>query len=253
MNTKLLSAKIAELTIGKDTDLLLTFNFGKLHIQGVSQAVSVKDSGELVKGELVTIDKSIDFDDVDNGKLREAALNTVDDIFTLREGVTQEELVAYQFKTNCTTVAFKSLKEKCVTKGYCSESERLALSKLNNADKFINYLLPAIMCEEGAKRQQTSSAPDTEKALVALGLTDLFAGIEWEYIRYAADNGLTCWVSNKDWKSLSASRTNVTGKVGYILNGSIQVTLNDATRTKENEDGDEIISHRQARFSVVLS
>lgn len=254
MKTTLLAATISALSIAKETGLLLNFNFGKLRIQGQSQSISIsQETGAVTKGELIEVDKTIDFETVNLTKLKEAVLATVDsDLFTLKE-VDLERLVCHQFKTVCTSVAFKALNTKCVSNGHVIEEERLNLTKLNNADKFINYLLPIILCEEVAvKRAASPASTDYKYVLFDMGLFDVVKNIELEVIRYSPDAGLTCWLSNKDWKTIAAQRASVTGKVGYLVNGTVQVTLNDSTRSKENEDGDEVISHRQVRFSKVI-
>jgi hypothetical protein len=158
MKTTLLATAIASLNIAKETGLLLTFNFGKLHIQGVMQSVSVsQETGAVTRGDLLEVNKTVDFETVDLSKLKEAVLSTVDsELFELKD-VDLEKLICHQFKSVCTSVSFKALKTNCVSSGHVTEEERLELSKLNNADKFVNYLLPVVLCEEIAvKRTNTA-------------------------------------------------------------------------------------------------
>lgn len=159
MKTQLLATTIATLAIAKETGLLLSFNFDKLHIEGASQAISIsQETGAVSKAELVTINKTIDFESIDIEKLKTAVLSSVDtDLFQLKTD-DRELLVCHQFKTVCTSVAFKGLNTKCVNAGFISESERLELTKLNNADKFMSYLLPLIMCEDVVKRSNNAAA-----------------------------------------------------------------------------------------------
>ena len=254
MNTKLLEATIAALNIAKETGLYITCN-GKLRIEGDAAAVSVsQDTGKITQSEIEDINKLVDLDLVDLSKLKEAVLKTVDsELFAVKTD-DRELLLSHMFKTVCTSVAFKALNLKCVNTGNATEQKHRELTRLNNADKFIYQLLPVVLCEtEQVKARTVSNETDYTAAIESLGLTSLLDGKEIGIIRYAAETGLTCWLLSKDWKHIAALRENITGKVGYINNGSIQITLNDATQTRLDADDNEIITHRQVRFSRVLS
>ena len=76
MKTSILSAAVHTLALAKVTGLLLTFNFGKLHIQGQAQQVSVTTDGIAVKGDRYEVNKTIDFEAIELATLQSTVLNS---------------------------------------------------------------------------------------------------------------------------------------------------------------------------------
>lgn len=153
MKTSILSAAVHTLALAKVTGLLLTFNFGKLHIQGQAQQVSVTTDGIAVKGDRYEVNKTIDFEAIELATLQSTVLNSFNSDVVLSVTDDRELLVTHLFKTVCSSQSLKALK----VINNISEEERSELNALNRADTFINDLLPRILCTEPVQRTKLST------------------------------------------------------------------------------------------------
>lgn len=153
MKTTLLATAIQSLALAKVTGLLFSFNFGKLHIQGQAQEVSVTNESAAIKSDLYNIDRTIDFDAVELETLQKAVLKSIDSDVVLTVTDDRELLFTHLFKTICSSQALKALKSI----NGISDAEKSALDTLNRADTFIKDLLPRILCKEPAQRVKLST------------------------------------------------------------------------------------------------
>lgn len=153
MKTSILAAAVQTLALAKVTGLFFSFNFGKLHIQGQAQEISVTTEGVAIKGDLYEVNKTIDFEDTNLELLQCTVLSSFNSDVVLTVTDERELLVTHLFKTVCSSQALKALK----TIEGISEEEKNTLNKLNRADTFVNALLPRILCEEPVQRTKLST------------------------------------------------------------------------------------------------
>lgn len=152
MKTSILAAAIQTLSLAKVTGLLFSFNFGKLHLQGQAQEVSVSNEGVAAKGDTYEVNKTIDFETIDISLLQKTVIGSFNSDVVLTVTDDRELLITHMFKTVCSNQALKALK----VINDISDEEKLALDRLNRADTLINDLLPRILCIEPVQRTKLS-------------------------------------------------------------------------------------------------